>query len=131
MKKDIFKSLTKEEILNRKNRLQEGKPIKEVKPIQHTKTKRFYKKKFIPYNQQLLDKRWLKKREQVFKLKGRKCGVCGATHNLQIHHLRYFNDKYALEYKMKDLVVLCECCHKRKHCIDLDERLDFLLKNEL
>lgn len=125
MNKDIFKPLTKEELLNKKKRLKEDKPIKEVKE------KKRYKKKFIPYNDQLIDKRWLKKREQVFKLKGRKCSVCGATHNLQIHHLRYFNDKYAWEYKMKDLVVMCESCHKRKHCIDLDERLDFLLKNEL
>ena len=125
MNKDIFKPLTKKELLNKKRRLKEDKPIKEVK------AKKRYKKKFIPYNAQLIDKRWLKKREQVFKLKGRKCGVCGTTHNLQIHHLRYFNDKYAWEYKMKDLVVLCESCHKRKHCIDLDERLDFLLKNEL
>ena len=125
MNKDIFKPLTKKELLNKKRRLKEDKPIKEVK------AKKRYKKKFIPYHDQLIDKRWLKKREQVFKLKGRKCSVCGATHNLQIHHLRYFNDKYAWEYKMKDLVVLCESCHKRKHCIDLDERLDFLLKNEL
>jgi hypothetical protein len=125
MNKDIFKPLTKEELLNKKKRLKEDKPIKEVKE------KKCYKKKFIPYHDQLIDKRWMKKREQVFKLKGRKCSVCGATHNLQIHHLRYFNDKYAWEYKMKDLVVMCESCHKRKHCIDLDERLDFLLKNEL
>ena len=125
MNKDIFKPLTKEELLNKKKRLKEDKPIKEVKE------KKRYKKKFIPYHDQLTDKRWLNKRKQVFKLKGRKCSVCGATHNLQIHHLRYFNDKYAWEYKMKDLVVLCESCHKRKHCIDLDERLDFLLKNEL
>lgn len=125
MNKDIFKPLTKEELLNKKKRLKEDKPIKEVKE------KKRYKKKFIPYHDQLIDKRWLKKREQVFKLKGRKCSVCGSTHNLQIHHLRYFNDKYAWEYKMKELVVLCESCHKRKHCIDLDERLDFLLKNEL
>lgn len=125
MNKDIFKPLTKEELLNKKKRLKEDKHIKNVKE------KKRYKKKFIPYHDQLIDKRWLKKREQVFKLKGRKCSVCGSTHNLQIHHLRYFNDKYAWEYKMKDLVVLCESCHKRKHCIDLDERLDFLLKNEL
>ena len=125
MNKDIFKPLTKEELLNKKKRLKEDKPIKEVKE------KKRYKKKFIPYHDQLIDKRWIKKREQVFKLKGRKCSVCGATHNLQIHHLRYLDNKYEWEYKMKDLVVLCECCHKRKHCIELDERLDFLLKNEL
>ena len=125
MNKDIFKPLTKEEILNKKKRLKEDKPIKEVN------VKKYYKKKFIPYHDQLIDKRWIKKREQVFKLKGRKCIVCGNTHNLQIHHLRYLDNKYAWEYKMKDLVVLCESCHKRKHCIDLDERLDFLLKNEL
>lgn len=125
MNKDIFKTLSKEEILIRKHKLKED--ISPIKP----KEKKIYKKRFIPYHNQLLDKRWIKKREQVFKLKGRKCSVCGATHNLQIHHLRYFNDKYAWEYKMKDLVVLCDSCHKRKHCKDLDERFDFLLRNEL
>lgn len=125
MNKDIFKTLSKEEILIRKNRLKED--ISPIKP----KEKKIYKKRYIPYQNQLLDKRWLKKREQVFKLKGRKCSVCGTIHNLQIHHLRYLDNKYAWEYKMKDLVVLCDSCHKRKHCKDLDERFDFLLRNEL
>lgn len=125
MNKDIFKTLSKEEILIRKNKLKED--ISPIKP----KAKKIYKKRFIPYQNQLLDKRWLNKREQVFKLKGRKCSVCGTTHNLQIHHLRYLDNKYAWEYKMKDLIVLCDSCHKRKHCKDLDERFDFLLRNEL
>ena len=41
MKKDIFKPLTKEELLNKKKRLKEDEPIKE------TKNKKRYNKKFI------------------------------------------------------------------------------------
>lgn len=126
MSKDIFRTLTKQEKLNRHN-----KSKKEAIVIPAKEKHKFTNKKFIPYHEQLIDKRWLKRRKEVFQVKGRKCSICGSTINLQVHHLRYLNNKYAWEYKMKDLVVLCHDCHKRKHCIDLDERLDFLLRNEL
>lgn len=87
-------------------------------------------KPFIPYKIQLLDKRWKRKREQVLKAKGNKCEICGNTKNLHVHHKKYIKDKYAWEYKMKDLAVLCGSCHKKAHGIDLDERLDILLSKE-
>lgn len=82
---------------------------------------------FIPYKKQLLDSRWKKRRQQVFKCKGCVCEKCGATTKLQVHHLRYVDGKYAWEYKMKDLIVLCVECHEKQHGIDLDKRLDFLI----
>ena len=85
---------------------------------------------FIPYKQQLLDARWKKRREQVLRAKGNKCEICGATKGLHIHHIQYMKDKYAWEYKMKYLIVLCASCHKRIHGIDLDERIDTLLNQE-
>ena len=72
------------------------------------------------YNEQLKDKRWLNRRLQILKKKGAKCSKCSFTSNLQIHHLRYIKGKMAWEYKDKYLEVLCNECHEKKHCIDLD-----------
>lgn len=94
------------------------------------KTQEPKERPFIPYRQQLLDERWKKKREQVLEHKGRKCEMCGATQNLQIHHKRYIYGKYAWEYKMKDLLVVCGCCHQKVHGIDLEKELDYLIKND-
>lgn len=75
---------------------------------------------YIPYKEQLNDKRWSEFREHVFKHRGRKCEVCGSTKFLQIHHLRYKKKHYAWEYKVKDMRVLCKTCHEKTHCVDLD-----------
>lgn len=66
------------------------------------------------------DKRWLDRRLQILKKKGAICSKCGSTSNLQIHHLKYIKGKMAWEYKDKYLEVLCNKCHEKKHCIDLD-----------
>ena len=91
------------------------------KPIPNKPKK---KKERIPYYLQLKDKRWLKRREEIFAVKGKVCSQCGATANLHVHHLRYLYGKMAWEYKDKDLVVLCDHCHKAAHCIDLDEEFN-------
>lgn len=91
------------------------------KPIPNKPKK---KKERIPYHLQLQDKRWLKRREEIFAVKGKVCSRCGATVNLHVHHLRYLYGKMAWEYKDKDLVVLCDHCHKAAHCIDLDEEFN-------
>ena len=102
------------------------KAKKKKKPNNKIGTK---ERPFIPYKKQLLDSRWKKRRQQVFKWKGRACEKCGATTNLQVHHLRYVDGKYAWEYKMKDLMVLCGGCHEKMHGIDLDKRMDELIDN--
>lgn len=76
---------------------------------------------YIPYKEQLKDKRWLDFREHVFNCKGRKCEICGSTEFLQVHHLRYKKKHYAWEYKVHDMQVLCRRCHKKIHGIDLDK----------
>ena len=32
---------------------------------------------------------WKHKREEAFKIHGKKCAVCDSNENLQVHHLRY------------------------------------------
>lgn len=76
---------------------------------------------YMPYKEQLKDKRWLDFREHVFNCKGRKCEICGSTEFLQVHHLRYKKKHYAWEYKVHDMQVLCRRCHKKIHGIDLDK----------
>ena len=76
---------------------------------------------YIPYKEQLKDKRWIEFRENVFNCKGKKCEICGSTEFLQVHHLRYKKKHYAWEYKVHDMQVLCGRCHKKIHGIDLDK----------
>ena len=64
------------------------------------------------YYAYIQSKAWAKKREQAFKRYGRKCGVCGRTENLQVHHRHYrtlFNER------MEDLGILCGDCHANEH----------------
>lgn len=77
--------------------------------------------KAITYSEQLTHPLWLKRRAQIFNNKGRKCSKCGSSQNLQVHHLRYVWGKMAWEYKDKDLIVLCDSCHEKAHCLDLDK----------
>lgn len=121
---------------------EDKKFYRNLKAKKKAKTKAFAKKKkpnnkigtkerpFIPYNIQLLDARWKERREQILKHKGQKCEICGKTKGLHVHHKRYIYGKYAWEYKMKDLMVLCGQCHEKIHGIDLDKRMDELISNE-
>lgn len=95
------------------------KKVDEVKNIPN--------KRFMPYQKQLLDPRWLKFRDIVLKQKGRKCQDCGSTKLLNIHHLDYKKDCYAWEYSIEDVVVVCKDCHKKRHGIDLDMQMDVVI----
>ncbi len=101
------------------------------KIIARSKHKRFSKpkKSFIPYYKQLQDKRWINRRNQLLKKCGYRCSICGCKDNLQIHHKIYIKGKMAWEYKDKYLEVLCNKCHEKKHCIDLDKEFKTITNN--
>ena len=82
----------------------------------------------MSYQEQLKDKRWLRRREEIFKKKGSFCSKCGSKHNLNIHHLRYIYGHMAWEYKDKDLIVLCSDCHEKVHGIDLEKEFKEITK---
>lgn len=67
------------------------------------------------YHQQLEHPMWTKKREVILKRDNYQCRICGSKHNLQVHHIKYSNDKKAWEYPNLDLITLCEECHKKVH----------------
>jgi len=66
--------------------------------LQHTKE----------YKEYLLSDTWRRKRQRKFKQVGRKCELCGAVRQLEVHHLHY--DSLGKE-KLADLQVLCTECH--------------------
>lgn len=74
-------------------------------------------KNYIPYEEQLQDKRWEAFRKFVFVVRGKKCEICGGTHMLQVHHPKYKGGRLAWEYTCNEVQVLCKECHEKIHNI--------------
>ena len=74
------------------------------------------------YNIQLRDPRWKSKRMEVLERDNHKCTKCGATVNLQVHHLSYVVGRKAWEYGNENFITLCKFCHKVEHNIHPKER---------
>jgi hypothetical protein len=66
--------------------------------------------RFSNYREYLASPLWASIRERVFKVKGRKCYLCGNNAN-QVHHNRYRLSKMSGK-SLKFLVPLCGDCHK-------------------
>jgi len=68
------------------------------------------------YRWYLTSKDWQQKRRKKLNRCGgtrKRCAICGATEQLDIHHLRYERDLTAV--KQCDLRVLCRTCHDVAH----------------
>ena len=89
----------------------------EAKLIRQKSVSTPHTKKFMPYDEQLKDKKWLAFRKSVFKVHGKKCELCGNTHHLQIHHPKYKYGHLAWEYKYNEVMVVCGDCHMKIHKI--------------
>ena len=98
-------------------------------PVKNKKQKVKTPYVFIPYKKQLADVRWKRLREKVLNKRGHKCERCGSTENLQIHHLVYRKKRYAWQYGINDLVVLCDTCHLHAHNLNLDDEFFRITKN--
>lgn len=80
------------------------------------KTVRKAKKPLIrDYQKQLKHELWLKKRKTIIEMDGYQCVKCGSKCNLEVHHTKYYMDKYAWEYPNSTLVTLCRKCHEEVH----------------
>jgi hypothetical protein len=78
----------------------------------------------MTYQEQLLDPRWLKKRQEVFDYYsfGRPiCIVCLSINRIEVHHKRYIYGRMAWEYSKFELVPLCHDCHSIEH-----DKVDFI-----
>ncbi len=65
------------------------------------------------YLQLLKHPKWQKKRLTILKRDNFQCQLCKDKETtLHIHHLKYIDENKPWEYKDKDLITLCEDCHK-------------------
>lgn len=67
------------------------------------------------YQKQLKHELWLKKRKTILERDCYQCLRCGSKCNLEVHHTKYYMDKYAWEYPNSTLVTLCRECHENVH----------------
>lgn len=66
--------------------------------------------------------RWAKVRAEVVIERGGRCQDCGATHPLEVHHVRPLA-KGGAPYAKSNLRLLCKFCHA--HVGDTKSRKDF------
>lgn len=68
------------------------------------------------YDQQLEDKRWKLKSDNIRIRDKHECRLCGAKKTqLDVHHIRYIYGREAWDYDDGDLVTLCHKCHEEIH----------------
>ena len=65
------------------------------------------------YKAYLLTPTWGDKRNQRLKIDGHQCRGCGATENLEVHHIHY--DRLGKEDVERDLTTFCKRCHTAIH----------------
>lgn len=85
----------------------------------------------MTYQEQLLDIRWLVRRNEILERDDFCCQDCLRGKNrlskfikLQVHHREYFDGLMAWEYADEYLVTLCDQCHAMFHGIIKDTRTD-------
>jgi hypothetical protein len=67
----------------------------------------------LPYEEYLRTEHWLKTAQRARRAADYKCQLCNrADSELHVHHRTY--ERLGEEY-LKDLIVLCEECHRRFH----------------
>ena len=70
----------------------------------------------MDYKDKLKDPRWIKRRREIMERDNHRCMICGEDSVLlNVHHLRYRKDAEPWEYDDRELVTLCEDCHKMVH----------------
>ena len=71
---------------------------------------------FESYSDYLKSSEWKSIAKKIRKRDEFKCTKCNSSESLQVHHTSYdniFNERNHLE----DLILLCDCCHKKEHNI--------------
>ena len=74
--------------------------------------KRKRPKRYIDYFDYINGSLWTYRKALYFEKHKRECRACGTKWNIQLHHLKYGN--FGRE-KDRDLIVLCEPCHREFH----------------
>lgn len=68
-----------------------------------------FSKEYLDY---LESPKWQRKRQEVFKVQGRRCKVCESSKRINVHHLTY---ERLYDELPEDLMVLCHPCHDLVH----------------
>lgn len=68
----------------------------------------------LSYKKYLDSDTWNELAKRIKRRAGNKCQVCNSPHNLHAHHRTYKN-KGNYEKEKRDLICLCERCHKLIH----------------
>lgn len=84
-----------------------------TKPGKRSRKRRNARQFVGTYAEYLKSPQWRKKRRKALELHGSKCGVCGSTERLEVHHLHYRT--LFRESPRDDLRVLCHDCHALHH----------------
>lgn len=70
----------------------------------------------IQYTEKLKNKKWIKKRNRIFKRDKYRCTVCGGEKDLQVHHTFYYSDhRDPWLYPDDSLLTVCRKCHLEFH----------------
>lgn len=75
--------------------------------------KRRRQRRYRTYAEYIQSAEWRTKRQEALTVHGTKCGVCGSTDRLEVHHLHYRT--LFRESARDDLRVLCRDCHALTH----------------
>jgi len=65
---------------------------------------------------------WTDIKENLFKIRGKKCEECGRKKNIQVHHLTYV--RFGGNELEEDLKILCSKCHTDEHGLLIDPKYD-------
>lgn len=110
MNTGALQKILEEVISAEESELHSVKPsfLQEKKSLQKRKSQ-----KVLTYARQLDDPRWKAKRQVILTRDEFNCANCGANSSLHVHHIKYTG--YAWEAPDKDLITLCNVCHKKVH----------------
>jgi hypothetical protein len=72
----------------------------------------------MAYSDLLKDRRWQRKRLEAMSSAQWLCQRCPSNDNaiaLHVHHMDYVPGRAPWEYELRELLVVCEPCHKELH----------------
>lgn len=105
-------SLTKEQVIEMMHNKEVT--IEAKKEVRNKKFPSINSLRKLSYDDFLKTDYWKEVRQAKLRECGHKCQICGAKHDLHIHHNCY--DHHGQEHKhLEDLVVLCKDCHTLFH----------------
>jgi 5-methylcytosine-specific restriction endonuclease McrA len=70
---------------------------------------------WVRYNAYLKSPEWKAQHDRVIARDGHKCTRCGSDKQLQAHHVSYWNYNRTGHTLDRDLITLCNSCHKKAH----------------